>query len=160
MVISDPICPSATNHSAVTPVSNHTHDATFQKFWDEQKTVPLFLIIILFPLISLKSATFFTKFNALGRSHDMYFFCELDLNVKRLFAVRIIFTYLCFICKHFHIMKMYPCNEYPLISHFYIAKLGFTRAYLFYLMFIKNIYCGYSLEPPRQGSSVYPQSMF
>lgn len=28
--------------------------------------VPLFLVLIVFPLINLKSATFFTKFNSLG----------------------------------------------------------------------------------------------
>ena len=28
--------------------------------------MPLFLVLILFPLVNLKSATFFTKFNALG----------------------------------------------------------------------------------------------
>jgi hypothetical protein len=34
--------------------------------WGQFTTVPLFLILFLFPLINLKSATFFTKFNALG----------------------------------------------------------------------------------------------
>ena len=29
----------------------------------------------------------------------------------------------------------YPCNVYPLISHFYIAKLGYAGAYLFFLFF-------------------------
>ena len=58
-------------------------------------------------------------------------------------------------------MKTCPCNEYPLIPHFYIAKLGFAGVYLFFLSFLQNIYCGYSFEPPRRGgSNVYPQSMF
>lgn len=39
---------------------------TFSKLWDQTKTVPLFLIAILFPLLNFKSPTFFTKFNALG----------------------------------------------------------------------------------------------
>ena len=35
---------------------------------------------------------------------------------------------------------------------------GYT---LFFLSLLKNIDCGYSLEPPRQGgSNEYPQSMF
>jgi len=38
----------------------------FDRIWGQYTTVPLFLIIILFPLVNLKSATFFTKFNALG----------------------------------------------------------------------------------------------
>ena len=56
------------------------------------------------------------------------------------------------------IRKTCPCNVYPLIPHFYIAKLGYRWVYLFLL---QNIDCGYSLEPPhRGGSNVYPQSMF
>ena len=46
----------------------------------------------------------------------------------------------------------------PLKPHFYIVKLGFT---LFFLFLLKNIDCGYSLEPPRRGgSNECPQSMF
>ena len=48
-------------------VGNSTSESNFDKIWDQFSTVPLFLIIIMFPLINLKSATFFTKFNALGR---------------------------------------------------------------------------------------------
>ena len=52
-------------------------------------------------------------------------------------------------------------NVYPLIPHFYIAKLGYAGVYLFSLFLLRNIDCGYSLEPPqRGGSNVYPQSMF
>ena len=49
----------------------------------------------------------------------------------------------------------------PLKPHFYIVKLGFTGVYIIYLFLLKNIYCGYSLEPPRRGgSNEYPQYMF
>ena len=45
--------------------------------------------------------------------------------------------------------------------HFYIVKLGFTGVYIIFLILLKNIDCGYSLEPPRRGgSNEYPQSMF
>ena len=37
-----------------------------------------------------------------------------------------------------------PCNIYPLIAHFYIAKLGFAGVYLFFLILLQNIHCGYS----------------
>ena len=40
----------------------------------------------------------------------------------------------------------------PLKLHFYIVKLGFTGVYIyigFFLFLLKNIDCGYSLEPPR-----------
>ena len=60
-----------------------------------------------------------------------------------------------------HIRKTCPCNVYPLKPHFYIVKLGYTGVYLFFLFLLQNIDCGYSLEPPRRGSSnMYPQSMF
>ena len=51
-------------------------------------------------------------------------------------------------------------NFDPLKPHFYIVKLGFTGYTLFFLFLLKNIDCGYSLEPPRRGgSNEYPQSM-
>ena len=50
-------------------------------------------------------------------------------------------------------MKTYPCSEYTLKPHFYIVKLGYAGVYLFFLFLVQNIDCGYSLEPPRQGSS-------
>ena len=49
----------------------------------------------------------------------------------------------------------------PLKPHFYIVKLGFTGVYIIFHISAQNIDCGYSLEPPHQGSSnKYPQSMF
>ena len=43
----------------------------------------------------------------------------------------------------------------------YIVKLGFTGVYIIFHILLKNIDCGYSLEPPRRsGSNEYPQSMF
>ena len=44
----------------------------------------------------------------------------------------------------------FMCNIYPLIPHFYIAKLGYAGAYLFSLCLLQNIDCGYSLEPARR----------
>ena len=55
----------------------------------------------------------------------------------------------------------YLCNVYPLEPHFYIAKLVYAGVYLFFLILLQNIDCGYSLELPRPGdSNVYPQSVF
>ena len=65
------------------------------------------------------------------------------------------------VTSQWSIRKTCPCNEYPLLPHFYIVKLEYTGVYLFFLFLLQNIDCGYSLEPPRWGSSnVYPQSMF
>ena len=42
-----------------------------------------------------------------------------------------------------------------------MVKLGFTGAYIIFLISAQNIDCRYSLEPPgRGGSNEYPQSMF
>ena len=52
------------------------------------------------------------------------------------------------------IRKTCPCDEYPLKPPFYIVKLGYAGVYLFFLFLLKNIDCGYSLEPPRRGERV------
>ena len=52
-------------------------------------------------------------------------------------------------------------NFDPLKPHFYKVRRGLQGYTLFFLFLLKNIDCGYSLEPPRRGSSnEYPQSMF
>ena len=49
----------------------------------------------------------------------------------------------------------------PLKPHFYIINLGFTGVCIIFLFLLKNIDCGYSLEPPRRGgSNEYPHFMF
>ena len=54
--------------------------------------------------------------------------------------------------NNYHEICLY--NFDPLKPHFYTVKLGFTGGYtLFFLFFLKNIDCGYSLEPPRWGGS-------
>ena len=59
------------------------------------------------------------------------------------------------------ITKTDPYNFDPLKPHFYVVKLGFTEVYIIFLFLLKNIDCGYSLEPPRRGgSNEYLQPMF
>ena len=63
--------------------------------------------------------------------------------------------------RQYFITKTRLYNIDPLKPHFYIVKLGFTGVYIIFLISAQNIYCGYSLEPSRQGgSNEYPQSMF
>ena len=63
--------------------------------------------------------------------------------------------------KNWTITKICLYNFDPLKPHFYKVKLRFTVVYIIFLIFVQNIDCGYSLEPPRQGgSNEYPQSMF
>ena len=59
--------------------------------------------------------------------------------------------------KQIHITKTCLCNVYPREPHFYIAKLRYAGVYLFFLFLLQNIDCGYSLEPPRCGSNLYPE---
>lgn len=49
-----------------TVISETNHSGTFYNVWDLYSTVPLFLALMMFPLLNMKSPTFFTKFNSLG----------------------------------------------------------------------------------------------
>ncbi|XP_072156824.1 sodium-coupled neutral amino acid transporter 9 homolog [Bemisia tabaci] len=46
--------------------------STFDQLWQLNNTVPLFLALILGPLLNFKSVTFFTKFNSFGTLSAMY----------------------------------------------------------------------------------------
>ena len=61
-------------------------------------------------------------------------------------------------CASTHITKTCLYNFDPRKPHFYMGLQGYT---LFFLFLLKNIDCGYSLEPPRRGgSNEYTQSFF
>ena len=65
---------------------------------------------------------------------------------------RLLYYYVSLSRKHAYII-LTPLN--------YKVKLGFSGVYIIFLISLKNIDCGYSLEPPRRGGSYeYPQSMF
>jgi len=67
------LCPSGGKSSSRTEDNVLRADmSTFFRFWNLQYTVPFFLIVILFPLSSAKSPTFFTKFNSLGTLSVVY----------------------------------------------------------------------------------------
>ena len=61
-----------------------------------------------------------------------------------------------------YIMKVYLYYFDPHKPLFRIVKLGFTGVYIIFFSFLlKNIDCGYSLQPHRRGgSNEYPWSMF
>ncbi|XP_023336957.1 sodium-coupled neutral amino acid transporter 9 [Eurytemora carolleeae] len=48
-----------------------------EDIWGQFTTVPLFLILFLFPLVNLRSATFFTKFNSLGTVSILFILCSV-----------------------------------------------------------------------------------
>jgi len=82
--------PSSKNHSSTVevlcPISGHRKGNTsaddlfmadksnFFKVWHQQRSVPFFLVAVLFPLCCVKSPTFFTKFNSLGTLSVVYVF--------------------------------------------------------------------------------------
>lgn len=71
-----PICPSnMTRHHTNYTNSTDSGEKMFFRIWDQQKTVPLLLIVIIMPLLNFKSPTFFTKFNALGTISVTYLVC-------------------------------------------------------------------------------------
>lgn len=60
------ICPSNADYMSAT--SNTTRPLTlYERIWDLNTTVPIFLVVIVAPLLNFRSATFFTKFNSLGK---------------------------------------------------------------------------------------------
>ena len=90
-------------------------------------------------------------------------------STELIFTKRFVFVYFILITDLLHhtpdcfnfITKTCLYNFDLLKPHFYIVKLGFTGVYIIFLILLKNIDCGYSLEPPRRGgSNEYPQSMF
>ena len=86
------------------------------------------------------------------------FFIQATMTLTRLRMRRLIWVFIRCSC---HIMKTYLYKFDPLKPHFYIVKLGFTGYTVFFLFLLKNIDCGYSIEPPRRGgSNEYPQFMF
>lgn len=46
-------------------------NSTFDKVWNLYTTVPIFLAIVMFPVLNFKSPTFFTKFNSLGNKTSL-----------------------------------------------------------------------------------------
>ena len=45
--------------------------------WGQFTTVPVILVFIIFPLVNLKSITFFTKFNSLGTVSILFILCSV-----------------------------------------------------------------------------------
>ncbi|VVC32521.1 Amino acid transporter, transmembrane domain [Cinara cedri] len=67
------ICPNNASFSNDTLIKSESL-TLYQKIWDLNTTVPIFLVIIVAPLLNFRSATFFTKFNSLGTLSVLYLF--------------------------------------------------------------------------------------
>ncbi|XP_076241915.1 sodium-coupled neutral amino acid transporter 9 homolog isoform X2 [Calliopsis andreniformis] len=65
---SEVLCPKE-----MTNITNVIHDYnSLGPIWDLYRTVPLFLALLIFPLLNFNNPTFFTKFNSLGTASIMY----------------------------------------------------------------------------------------
>lgn len=86
---SNPVtCPGAgsgrlDNGSAIF-YGNDTELQQFEKWWSKSRTVPLYLIGLLLPLLNFKSPSFFSKFNILGTVSVAYLIFLVTLKAVRL----------------------------------------------------------------------------
>ncbi|ELK12194.1 Putative sodium-coupled neutral amino acid transporter 9 [Pteropus alecto] len=83
------ICPSAGNgghpdNGSMIFYANDTGLQQFEKWWNKSKTVPLYLIGLLLPLLNFKSPSFFSKFNILGTVSVVYLIFLVTLKAIRL----------------------------------------------------------------------------
>jgi sodium-coupled neutral amino acid transporter 9 len=62
------LCPEdeATSDAPNTTRYSDGPNVMYTKVWGLTTTVPMFIVVIIGPLINFRSVTFFTKFNSLG----------------------------------------------------------------------------------------------
>ncbi|KAG9462865.1 hypothetical protein GDO78_022975 [Eleutherodactylus coqui] len=58
--------PPPSNHTVGLSAGNTTGLLQFEEWWSKTNTVPLYLIVVLLPLLNFRSPSFFAKFNVLG----------------------------------------------------------------------------------------------
>ncbi|XP_039326802.1 neutral amino acid transporter 9 [Saimiri boliviensis] len=83
------ICPSAgsgghPDNSSMIFYANDTGAQQFEKWWDKSRTVPLYLVGLLLPLLNFKSPSFFSKFNILGTVSVLYLIFLVTFKAVRL----------------------------------------------------------------------------
>ncbi|XP_032624897.1 neutral amino acid transporter 9 isoform X2 [Chelonoidis abingdonii] len=85
------ICPGIANEdqrgnkSGLFPfVNNTTGFELFEEWWSKSRTVPFYLIIVVLPLLNLKSPSFFAKFNILGTVSVVYLVFLVTLKAAHL----------------------------------------------------------------------------
>ncbi|XP_038589228.1 sodium-coupled neutral amino acid transporter 9 isoform X1 [Micropterus salmoides] len=82
------ICP----YPNTDPEGNHTGklffgnsgNGTFEHWWSKTNTIPLYLIILLLPLLSFRSASFFARFTFLGTISVVYLIALVTFKAVRL----------------------------------------------------------------------------
>ncbi|XP_050802929.1 sodium-coupled neutral amino acid transporter 9 isoform X2 [Gopherus flavomarginatus] len=85
------ICPGTANEdqrvnkSGLFPfVNNTTGFELFEEWWSKSRTVPFYLIVVVLPLLNLKSPSFFAKFNILGTVSVVYLVFLVTLKAAHL----------------------------------------------------------------------------
>ena len=98
---------------------------------------------------------------AFAQSKQNLHWAHLDSHGCKVFFLcfYFLFIYLFFFFYFFFffvpITKSYLYNFDPIKPNFYIVKLRLQGYTLFFLFLLKNIDCGYSLEPPRRVPTIY-----
>uniref|UniRef100_A0A8D0GQ98 Neutral amino acid transporter 9 n=1 Tax=Sphenodon punctatus TaxID=8508 RepID=A0A8D0GQ98_SPHPU len=72
------------NKSMLFLSANDTGFELFEEWWNKSQTVPLYLIVVLLPLLNLKSPSFFAKFNVLGTISVIYLVLLVTFKAVRL----------------------------------------------------------------------------
>lgn len=68
------------NTSTILPQNSDVDSDVFHRYWN-LKTVPIYLALMIGPLLCFKSPTFFTKFNSLGKIILIYLLFYIYCNV-------------------------------------------------------------------------------
>ncbi|EMP41367.1 Putative sodium-coupled neutral amino acid transporter 9 [Chelonia mydas] len=84
------ICPGTANkdqpgnRSGMFASVNNTSFELFEEWWSKSRTVPFYLIVVVLPLLNLKSPSFFAKFNILGTFSVVYLVFLVTLKAAHL----------------------------------------------------------------------------
>ncbi|KAK7895855.1 hypothetical protein WMY93_021180 [Mugilogobius chulae] len=64
--------------------NNNTDDSSFAHWWSKTRTIPLYLIVLLLPLLCFRSASFFARFTFLGTISVIYLITLVTYKAIRL----------------------------------------------------------------------------
>ncbi|KAG9462864.1 hypothetical protein GDO78_022975 [Eleutherodactylus coqui] len=76
--------PPPSNHTVGLSAGNTTGLLQFEEWWSKTNTVPLYLIVVLLPLLNFRSPSFFAKFNVLGTASVLYLVCLVTYKAVRI----------------------------------------------------------------------------
>uniref|UniRef100_A0A8C5HQ17 Neutral amino acid transporter 9 n=1 Tax=Gouania willdenowi TaxID=441366 RepID=A0A8C5HQ17_GOUWI len=68
----------------LSPGGNDSSDGAFEHYWSKTNTIPLYLIVLLLPLLCFRSASFFARFTFLGTISVVYLIVLVTVKAARL----------------------------------------------------------------------------